>query len=184
MAKRGITNLLSDPHLKKQFFTSPLKPRIRNRPPRPRPCTWQIMPRSPKQTPTPRMRLGVRGDSLITDAVVERHVVVVVTEMNLPVAGDAQRDGVVRVLRLLDVVRELEDFPVRRVAAAVEVAAAEGDILAIVCARRFVIGDVLPTRGKEERSQSLEVGEEGVKELFVLFLSGSHHPLKVVSASC
>ena len=90
------------------------------------------------------MGFGVGRDALAAHAVVEGHVVVVVAEVDGAVGRDAHGDGVVLILRLLDVVREPEDLPLRGLAAAVEVPPPEGDLVRVVRARRLVVSDVLP----------------------------------------
>lgn len=90
------------------------------------------------------MHLRIARDALVAHTVVERHVVVVVAEVDGPVARDAQGYGIVLILRLLDVVREQDDFPLRWRVAVVEIPSAEGDVLGVVRAGRFVVSDVLP----------------------------------------
>ncbi len=127
-------NLRSDPQLEEKLFSGSLKPRVRHRCPWPLACTRKAMQRLAKQRGTPRVGRGVAGDALVAYTVVERHVVVVVAEVDLPVAGYPHGDGVVLILRPLDVVREPKYLPLRRRGAAVKTPPAEGDVLGVVCA--------------------------------------------------
>ena len=102
------------------------------------------MPRSSKQASAPRVRRRVCRNTVIADSVVEGHIVVIVAQVDLAIARDAERNGIVRVLRLLVVVGKSEDLPIRRIRATVEIPPAEGNVLAVVGTSRFVVGDVLP----------------------------------------
>lgn len=78
------------------------------------------------------MCLRVGRDPLVAHAVVEGHVVMVVAEMDYTIGRDPHRNGVMLILRPLDVICEPEDLPIRGLAAVVEVPPAKGDMVGVV----------------------------------------------------